>query len=124
MTNLFKIGTTDLTKWDYTANHKVNKADVYQNWTDGNWVEHREIVRTRITGTVELRFSRAAEFTAFLALLTSERNANGYYTVTVYCSDSGTTETIDAFLEYAGETKWDVTCPRVWQGGTVTIYQR
>ena len=124
LTNLFKIGTTDLTAFEKTDKHNVNRHDVYTEWTDGNWNDHRVIARTKITGTVYLSFPKAADYSSFLSLLTSARNADGYYSVTVYCSNTGTTETINAFLDVTGETKWDLTTPRVHQAVTVTITGR
>lgn len=121
MTDLFKISTTDLTKWEDTEQHKVNREDVFTTWTDGNWVDHREIVRTRISGTVVLGFKRETEFAAFMTLLTTARNANGYYPVTVWCSNTNTSETINAFLDLEGDTVWDVTAPIKYHKITVQI---
>jgi len=121
MTNLFKISTTDLTQWEDTEQHKVNRDDVFTTWTDGNWVEHREIVRTRISGTVVLGFKREADFTAFITLLSTAQNANGYYPITVWCSNTNTSETINAFLDVSGDTVWDVTAPIKYHQITVTI---
>lgn len=121
MTNLFKISTTDLTKWEDTEQHKVNRDDVFTTWTDGNWVDHREIVRTRISGTVVLGFKRETEFAAFMTLLTTARNANGYYPITVWCSNTNTSETINAFLDLEGDTVWDVTAPIKYHQITVQI---
>lgn len=124
MTNLFTISSTDLTKWEDTTKHKVNRDDVYTTWTDGNWIDHREIVRTRVTGTVVLRFSKEADFASFMSLMTSARDANGYYSVTVWCSNTNSVEMVNVFLDIAGETKWDVTCPRKFHEITVTITGR
>ena len=121
---LFKINTTDLTKYEDKEKHKVNREDLYSAWTDGNWIEHREIVRTRVSGSVFLSFPRAADYGNFITLLSTARDANGYYPVTVWCSNTNTTETINAFLTIDGETKWDVTCPVKWQGITVGITER
>lgn len=124
MTNLFKIGTTDLTAWEKTDKHNVNRDDVFESWTDGNWIDHRVIARTRIIGTVVLSFARPADYTAFLALLTSARDAEGFYPITVYCSNTGTTESINAFLNVNGATAWDLTTPRVHQTVTIGITGR
>jgi hypothetical protein len=124
MTNLFKINTTDLTKWEDTTKHKVNRADVYTTWTDGNWIDHREIVRTKITGTVVLSFSRETDFSNFISLMSTARNADGYYPITVWCSNTNTTETINAFLDISGDTVWDVTAPIKHHDITVTITGR
>lgn len=124
MTNLFKISTTDLTAWERTDQHDVNRADVYTTWTDGNWDEHREIVRTRVSGSVVLGFSKEADFTAFMTLFSTARDANGYYPVTVWCSNTNTSETINAFLDLEGETVWDLTTPRKYHQITVNIHGR
>lgn len=124
MTDLFKISTTDLTPWEKTAEHSVNRDDVFEEWTDGNWITHRVISRTRISGTVQLSFAKQTDFESFMALMVSARNANGYYPITVYCSNTGTTEAINAFLDITGDTKWDVTAPIKHHTIAVAITQR
>ena len=121
MTNLFKISTTDLTKYEWTDQHKVNRDDVYNTWVDGNWNTHREIVRTRVSGTVVLGFKRESEYAAFVSLLSTAKNVNGYYPITVWCSNTNTSETVNAFLDVDGETAFDVTAPIKYHKVTVTI---
>lgn len=120
----FKIGTTDLTAWEDIQSHKVNREDVYETWTDGNWVDHRVIARTRISGKVILGFSKAADFAAFTALLSSQKDAEGFYPVTAYCNNTGTTESFDAFLELPGAGKWDLNNGRQWQTFEIKITGR
>ena len=124
MSILFKINTTDLSTFDYKPEHKVNRTDVFESWTDGNWIEHRQLLRTRISGQVTLRFTQPTDYSAFVALLTSERTADGYYLITVWCSNTNTSETLNAFLEVEGTTRWDVTTPRVYNGVTIKITGR
>ena len=123
-TNLFTINTTDLTSYEDMEKHSVNRTDVFDTWTDGNWIEHRNLSRTRISGTVVLKFKSPTEYSTFLGLLTSERTSDGYYPVTVYCSNTGTSETINAFLDVVSETKWDVTVPLKHHTVTLQITQR
>ena len=122
--NLFTIGTTDLTQWERTEEHDVNREDVYEVWTDGNWVDHRVTARTRISGTVVLSFSRAADFSSFLSLLSTARDEEGYYPISVYCSNTGTVETINAYLDIAGETRWNLVAPTKHNTVTVQITGR
>ena len=124
LTNLFKINTTDLTKYEDTEKHSVNSSDVYNSWTDGNWTEHRAFARTQISGTVYLKFVRAADYASFLTILANERNADGYYPVSVYCNNTGSTETINAFLDIVSEAKWDLSSPMKFHGVTLQITQR
>jgi len=109
-TNLFTIGSTDLTQYEVKDSHDVNRTDVYEAWTDGNWTEHR-VIRKHISGTVVLSFSRETDYSNFLSLMTSQRNANGYYPIKVWCENTNTTETLNAFLDIVGDTKWDLTAP-------------
>lgn len=120
----FKIGSTDLSQYADIQNYNINEVDVFQSWTDGNWIDHRDVVRTRITGTVLLGFKTAASWSAFQALLASQRNAAGYYPVTLYVNNTGTTETIDAFLDMTNATKWDLVNDRFWRVQTVKVTER
>lgn len=120
----FKISTTDLTGWEDIQSHEVNLDDVYETWTDGNWVDHRVVARTRVTGKVKLGFSKSAEYASFIALLTSARTAGGYYSVTVYCNNTGATSTVDAYLDISEEDSWDLTHSRQWQVVTIKITGR
>lgn len=123
-TYFFKINTTDLTAYVDIQNHKVNSSPVYETWTDGNYIEHREIVRQKISGKTKLGFETMTDFNAFLALLSSEQNLNGYYPITVYVNNTNTEAVINAFLELEGEAKWNIVNGRQWIVQTVTITQR
>ena len=120
----FKIGTTDLTEYADIQNHNVNKEDVYQDWTDGNWIVHRDIVRTRISGSFQLGFKDSTAWTSFLTLLSTQKNAAGYYQVTVYVNNTGAEETINAFLDLQATGKWDIINSRFWRVVTVNLTQR
>lgn len=73
---------------------------------------------------MELSFARQADFASFMALMSSARDINGFYPVSVWCSNTNTLETINAFLDIAGDTKWDVTAPIKHNTISVTITQR
>ncbi len=120
----FKIGSTDLSQYADIQNYNINEADVFQSWTDGNWIDHRDITRKRISGAVLLGFKTAASWSAFQTLLASQRNAAGYYPVTLYVNNTGTTETIDAFLDMTNATKWDLVNDRFWRVQTVKVTER
>jgi len=120
----FKINTTDLSDYADVQNFNVNKVDVYQDWTDGNWIDHREIVRTRISGSFQLGFKNATDWSTFATLLTNNKTAAGYYPVTVHVNNTNATETINAFLDMQVSNKWDLTNSRFWRVVTVTLTQR
>lgn len=120
----FKIGTTDLTSYVDIQNYNVNEEDVFEEWQDGNWITHRVSIRKRKAGTVVLGFKKATDFTTFVGLLTSQRNVNGYYPVTAYINNTGTTETFNAFIDTQNESKWDLLNTRQWQVQTLAIAER
>lgn len=124
LTNLFTIGSTDLTKFEKTEEHQVNRVDVYETWVDANWTDHRVIARTRVSGQVTLSFWKETDYSSFVSLLTSERDAEGYYSISVWCSNTNTTETVTAFLDVTGSTAWDVSVPIKHNTVTVTISGR
>ncbi|MBR2697522.1 MAG: hypothetical protein IKE76_02945 [Clostridia bacterium] len=120
----FKIGATDVTPWIDIQNYEMNREDVYTSWTDGNWVEHRVIARTRIAGEFKAGFDKATDFAAFMTLLQTAKTAGGYYSVTAYCNNTGTTETFDAYLDTEDADKWDLVNGRQWQVVTVQVTGR
>lgn len=120
----FKIGTTDLSAYADIQNYNVNKEDIYQEWTDGNWIARREIERTRITGTLQLGFKTSSSWSDFLALLAEQKTDAGYYPVTVYVNNTGTTETINAFLDMTNTSRWDLVNDRFWRVQEINIYER
>lgn len=121
----FKIGSTDLSAAVDKQSYAVNKEPVYEEWVDGNWTTHRQIARSRYSGSLRLGFASDADFTAFTALLSSAQTAGGYYSITAYVSNTGSVETFDAFLSVKNEEdKWDTAHSRQWRVSSVEIYGR
>ena len=120
----FTINTTDITGWIDVQNYDVNREDVFTTWTDGNWIEHRVIARTKISGKFQVGFADATDFASFVALLGSEKTADGYYPVTAYVNNTGTTETFNAYLDVTDQDKWDTVNSRQWQVCTVKVTGR
>ncbi len=114
----------DLTPWLDIQNYKMNRADVFTTWTDGNHVDHRVVFRTRISGQLRLGFEKAEDYSGFIAVLASQKTTDGYYPVTVYCSNTGTIETFDAFIDNEDEDKWDLVGGTQWQVQTLRISER
>ena len=120
----FKIADMDLTPFVDIQNHEVNRSDVFQNWTDGNWIERRELVRTRIEGTTTVGFSKIADFEAFKTHLAAARHPAGYFPITVYVNNIGEVVQLSAFLTIEGEGKWDLINSRQWITQAIAIMER
>lgn len=120
----FQIGSTDLSPAADIQDYEMNSADVYETWTDANWLDHRVIVRQRISGKVKLGYSSAASFTALQTLLAAARQADGSYTVTAYVQNTGAMATFACYIDTEGADKWDLKNSRQWQVVTLTITGR
>lgn len=120
----FKINTTNITPWIDIQDYKMNREDIFEEWEDANWNLHRVIARTKISGEFKVGFSKATDFAALVALLGTEKTADGYYPVEAYCNNTGTNETFYAFLDVTDEDKWDLTNGRQWQAMTIKVTGR
>lgn len=120
----FQIGSTDLSPAADIQSYEMNSADVYETWTDANWLDHRVIVRQRISGKVKLGYSSGADFTALQTLLAAARQADGSYTVTAYVQNTGAMATFACYIDTEGADKWDLKNSRQWQVVTLTITGR
>lgn len=124
-TVFFSLGSTDLTGSVDVNSYAVNSVDVYEEWTDGNNIDHRVVTRQRRQGSFALGFASAAAFSSWLALLSSQRLSGGYYAVTAYINNTGSTDTFNAFLDVQHpEDKWDLAHSRHWLVANVTLTER
>ena len=121
---LLKIGNTDITSYIDPQNCQFNLEPVYESWTDGNAVNHRNVSRSRITGKAVAGFAKATDFSTFCTLIESARQTDGYYNVTAYVNNTGTSETFQAFIDIVAASKWDWVNSRQWHTLTLTITQR
>lgn len=104
--------------------YDVQRKPVYQEWIDANNNYHRETTRQRVSGTVHLGFRDKAVYDTFLSRLSAGRSADGYNGVKLLILNSGTTETINAFLMVTAKGEWDVVNQREWYDVTVKIEER
>lgn len=121
---LLQIGNTDLTDYIDIQNYEVNKEPVYEEWTDGNHVKHRNKIRTRISGSFKVGFKTAAEATAFITLLTNSITSGSYYTASIYTNDDDTLNTADIYLDGTAIIKRDLLNGRVWHEYSLEVEER
>lgn len=120
----FQIGSSNLSPFADIQNYEMNSEDVFDTWTDANWLDHRVIVKQRISGKIKLGFAKASDFSDFLTLLAGARKADGSYTVTAYVNNTGAAATFDCFIDTQDADKWDLLNSRQWQVVTLTIRGR
>lgn len=119
-----KIGDINLSAFVNKQKYEINSADVYDVWTDGNGIDHRVITRQRISGTVKIGYRNHEDYQAFVDLLASERDSEGYYTVMAYVNNTNEHETFNAYIDTVTSAKWDFVNGREWHEITMTITER
>lgn len=92
------IGQNEITDIVVVGSYKMDKSQKYESFTDGNMVEHRIITAEKIGGQFDVVCSEKNECTLrqFNALW-NEAVTNGYVLATVYVTNTGEMETINAY---------------------------
>lgn len=120
----FKIGNTDFSEAVDRQNYAVDNETVTVPWTDITATEHRDFVRTRLTGRFTLGYSDATAFAAAITAISSAVATNGYASCQVYANNDGTTHTIDCYLTLRGGAKYDFINDRQWLTLDVELIER
>ena len=97
---LFKVGNTDYTNNIINGTFNVKKNDVAGEWTDANWTDKKDPVRTRVEGSFTMKFRTLGSYEAFVADLASNKSSGLTYPCTVWCTNSLTHETGNFFLDF------------------------
>lgn len=98
---LFKIGTTDVTGHVVQNTWKVNNLPVYKDYEDANGVTHKRYIRHKFQGTCQMVFSDLADYATFKSLVDTNTSASNFsVAVTLYDNLTGTTSSVNAFIDY------------------------
>lgn len=100
---LVVIDDLDLTSNITVPSYKVNKEQQYDEWTDGNYRKHREITRTKISGSFKLYFETVAQQDEFYdAIETMKASSDdGSVEMDLYLNNLHTVETgVHCFVKY------------------------
>lgn len=96
---LFKMGDVDFTKCIRMGTYKVNSKDVYNEWVDGNYKTHRDIVRSKVKGTFSLYFTDASKEEEFFDILNSITGTGGQTPVSVYVNNHHEVRDVEVFID-------------------------
>ena len=122
---LLTINGHDYTKNITVPSWAVSKLEVATTWTDGNYVTHRDVIRTRVTGQFTFKDRNGgSDYTAFLSDLAAVKQNTNAYTITVYCNNTETSETINAFLTWTPNSTRTGGGPIVMDAFIVNIEER
>lgn len=67
----------DFTDCIVAPTYDVNYEDVNEDWEDANYVTHRIVPRSKVTGSLELQFDSKYRFNQLLKLIKKNRQVNG-----------------------------------------------
>ena len=60
-TAIFKLNTTDYSAHVVAESYAINYEDVYQEWTDGGQVKHRDVIGRKLRGTMQMYFKSQSD---------------------------------------------------------------
>lgn len=79
MATIFKLNDVDYSDHVIASEYNINFKNIYQEWTDGGQVKHRDIVAQKLVGTFQMYFETASELQTFVtALAGCKTSANTY----------------------------------------------
>jgi len=93
------IGETDYTANIVDGSYDVNSNDVYESWKDGNMLEHRIIVTSKVSGKFSVVFpNNGVTLSAFLEAWDSVV-VNGVATIGLYVTNKNKFEALDCYFK-------------------------
>lgn len=103
---LFIVNSKDYSSKVNQRSYNCQRRDVYSEWTDGNWITHRVISRSRIDGSFTMTFLSETDYAGFLSDIAAVKTAGGYCPVTVWVNSDKATASINAFIEIVTIHRW------------------
>lgn len=93
------IGTTNIKNYVIEGTYSMDSHDTYESWKDGNMVEHRIIVTSKVSGSFDVACSDkpgSITLADFYAIFANAEN-HGIITAGVYITNKGVFDAIEAF---------------------------
>lgn len=97
---MFQVGEEDYSGRVVAENYKISSKPEYELWTDANGHEHRSRYRTRVSGTLEMRFLNIGEYRDFIELLAQEQASDLTYPLIVYDNLKEESVDITGFIDF------------------------
>jgi hypothetical protein len=123
-TAIFKLNTTDYSAHVVAESYAINYEDVYQEWTDGGQVKHRDVIGRKLRGTMQMYFKSQSDLQTFLTALANCKTTASTYPVQLKANN----DTVDSlvasknvFLDFKPVRKRDATWADVFEVFEVTI---
>lgn len=123
-TAIFKLNTVDYSAHVVAENYNINYEDVYQEWTDGGQVKHRDVIGKKLRGSMQMYFKSQSDLQTFLTALANCKTTASTYPVQLKANND-TVDTLAAsrnvFLDFKPVRKRDATWADVFEVFEVTV---
>lgn len=123
-TAVFKLNNVDYSSHVVAEAYQVNLKDIYQEWTDGGQVKHRDIVAQKLQGTFQMYFKTESDLQTFLTALASCKTSDNTYPVKMKANNK-TVASLQAsrnvFLDFEPVRKRDAQWVDVFEVFEVTV---
>lgn len=123
-TAIFKLNTVDYSAHVVAENYNINYEDVYQEWTDGGQVKHRDVIGKKLRGSMQMYFKSQSDLQTFLTALANCKTTASTYPVQLKANND-TVDTLVAsrnvFLDFKPVRKRDATWADVFDVFEVTV---
>ena len=118
------IGGEDLTDYIVQDSYDVNSNDVYESWKDGNMMEHRIIVASKVKGKFKIACSEATlPLSDFLETWNSAVT-NGVVTLGLYVTNTDTFEALECYFSIKSAQHIKSTGGKLYDVLDVEVTQR
>lgn len=98
---LFKLNNTDYTGRIVQNSYKVNNLPVYKEYKDANDETHRRYIRHKFKGSFQMVFKDVEDYLLFRTVYDACVSQSDFSCpVTLYDNLTGTTQSVNAFLDY------------------------
>lgn len=121
---MFKLGAKDYSNRVLAGAYAVQSKDVYNTWTDCNYVEHRDKVRERIEGSFDVLFLTIEEYTAFMADLLLVKQSDTSYLVNIMDNAKNIERNAYVFLDMTPVRDRKPDWSDVMQAFTISVKER
>lgn len=121
---IFKLNDVDCSAYVVAEGYNVNLKNIYQEWTDGGCVKHRDIVAQKIQGTFQMYFKTTTDLQAFVTALASCKTSSNTYPVKLKVNNdtvASLTASKNVFLDFEPVRRRDAMWADVFEVFEVTV---
>ena len=121
---IFKLNTVDYSSHVVAESYAVNFVDVYDEWTDGGQVKHKDVIRRKLSGTFQMYFKTTDSLQTFLTALANCKTTSTTYPVVLKANNdtvASLQSSKNVFLDFVPVRKRDAKGSDVFDVFEVTV---